>query len=97
MDGFMIIGQNDFRFIKGIQPFEVGNSRKHFEITTMLSGMAFENVLKKDKTAYLATLVKVKPDVQIEVSYNIAELLAKFKYVRNQFHYRLSLSIIYLY
>lgn len=43
--------------------------------------MAFDKGLKRGETAYLAALIEVKLDVQIEVPENVAKLLEEFKNV----------------
>ncbi|KAH0761429.1 hypothetical protein KY290_017502 [Solanum tuberosum] len=76
--GLMFMGEKDSGFIKGIRPFAKGTN-KTAGLAALLSATAFEKGLKKGECAYLATLIEVKLDVQVEVLYDVAKLLMEFK------------------
>lgn len=78
LDGLMFMGEKDKGFLKGINPFD-GQDKKNKETVALLSAISIEKGLKKGEPAYLAALVEVKPDVQIEVHDNVAILLNEYK------------------
>lgn len=66
LDGIMFMGQKDPKFVKGIHPFDK-RIKKNVGIATLLWAIIFYKVLKKGEPAYLTALVKMKPNIQIEV------------------------------
>ncbi|KAK4713407.1 hypothetical protein R3W88_019314 [Solanum pinnatisectum] len=78
LDGLMFMGEKDLGFVKGIHTFVEG-SKKTAVFAAFLSSTTFEKGLKKGECAYLAALIKVKPDVHVEVLDDVATLLMEYK------------------
>lgn len=70
---------NDPKFVKEISPYKKEKKIKHSRTISILYTMVFEKGLKRDKTTYLAPMVKVKLDVQIKIPNSVAMLLVKLK------------------
>ena len=77
LDGLIFMGESNPGFVKGIRPY--GDERKNAGIAALISAIAFEKGLKRGEETYLAALVEVMPDVQIEVPDCVANLLKEFK------------------
>lgn len=77
LDRLMFMGESNPGFVKGIRPY--GDERKNAGIAALISAIAFEKGLKRGEETYLAALVEVMPDVQIEVPDCVANLLKEFK------------------